>query len=104
MAATQRPISALGFGEPTTAPAWKSLPSWAVIPTGDKADGSDVLRTMAARAGATVTERSEEHTSELQSRQYLVCRLLLEKKKKSQPTALNTFTATNLYMNKYREP
>src|SRR3712207_7172365 len=27
--------------------------------------------------------RSEEHTSELQSRQYLVCRLLLEKKKKS---------------------
>src|SRR3712207_7539324 len=30
-----------------------------------------------------VQERSEEHTSELQSRQYLVCRLLLEKKKKS---------------------
>src|SRR3712207_6887978 len=29
--------------------------------------------------------RSEEHTSELQSRQYLVCRLLLEKKKKHQP-------------------
>src|SRR3712207_8485969 len=28
-------------------------------------------------------ERSEEHTSELQSRQYLVCRLLLEKKKTS---------------------
>src|SRR3712207_7252951 len=31
---------------------------------------------------ATGTSRSEEHTSELQSRQYLVCRLLLEKKKK----------------------
>src|SRR3712207_8058413 len=30
----------------------------------------------------TVKTRSEEHTSELQSRQYLVCRLLLEKKKK----------------------
>src|SRR5258707_12890458 len=29
-----------------------------------------------------IEERSEEHTSELQSRQYLVCRLLLEKKKK----------------------
>src|SRR3712207_7470219 len=29
--------------------------------------------------------RSEEHTSELQSRQYLVCRLLLEKKKQSEP-------------------
>src|SRR5947209_17786296 len=32
--------------------------------------------------GATRAARSEEHTSELQSRQYLVCRLLLEKKKK----------------------
>src|SRR5947209_19472722 len=32
------------------------------------------------------TARSEEHTSELQSRQYLVCRLLLEKKKNKQPT------------------
>src|SRR3712207_8756229 len=31
--------------------------------------------------------RSEEHTSELQSRQYLVCRLLLEKKKSNNPTA-----------------
>src|SRR3712207_6893137 len=31
--------------------------------------------------GLTATRRSEEHTSELQSRQYLVCRLLLEKKK-----------------------
>src|SRR3712207_7924600 len=30
--------------------------------------------------GLHVTSRSEEHTSELQSRQYLVCRLLLEKK------------------------
>src|SRR3712207_8595243 len=32
--------------------------------------------------GPIVPVRSEEHTSELQSRQYLVCRLLLEKKKK----------------------
>src|SRR3712207_8438384 len=33
-------------------------------------------------AGRAAAARSEEHTSELQSRQYLVCRLLLEKKKK----------------------
>src|SRR3712207_8052985 len=33
-------------------------------------------------AGGQDPSRSEEHTSELQSRQYLVCRLLLEKKKK----------------------
>src|SRR3712207_7902347 len=32
--------------------------------------------------GVVARPRSEEHTSELQSRQYLVCRLLLEKKKK----------------------
>src|SRR3712207_9020557 len=36
----------------------------------------------AGRRGAPLPARSEEHTSELQSRQYLVCRLLLEKKKK----------------------
>src|SRR3712207_6914612 len=34
-----------------------------------------------ARGQVTGQDRSEEHTSELQSRQYLVCRLLLEKKK-----------------------
>src|SRR3712207_7123202 len=37
-------------------------------------------------APAIDTRRSEEHTSELQSRQYLVCRLLLEKKKKTKCT------------------
>src|SRR3712207_8470488 len=36
-------------------------------------------------SGNSVASRSEEHTSELQSRQYLVCRLLLEKKQDSQP-------------------
>src|SRR2546425_9768473 len=35
-----------------------------------------------SRAGPDVQQRSEEHTSELQSLAYLVCRLLLEKKKK----------------------
>src|SRR5438445_7332535 len=37
--------------------------------------------------GAAAESRSEEHTSELQSRQYLVCRLLLEKKKKTEERA-----------------
>src|SRR3712207_7224281 len=37
--------------------------------------------TIAAINNTYTTDRSEEHTSELQSRQYLVCRLLLEKKK-----------------------
>src|SRR3712207_8845614 len=39
------------------------------------------LPVEAAGAQQRRVERSEEHTSELQSRQYLVCRLLLEKKK-----------------------
>src|SRR3712207_8192480 len=38
-----------------------------------------------AIASAARNQRSEEHTSELQSRQYLVCRLLLEKKHKYHP-------------------
>src|SRR3712207_8808255 len=39
-------------------------------------------RVLELRNGRIIAVRSEEHTSELQSRQYLVCRLLLEKKKK----------------------
>src|SRR3712207_8370806 len=38
--------------------------------------------TLSTRWSSASPKRSEEHTSELQSRQYLVCRLLLEKKKK----------------------
>src|SRR5438445_2399090 len=41
----------------------------------------------AGEATGEITGRSEEHTSELQSRQYLVCRLLLEKKKGRQHSA-----------------
>src|SRR3712207_7335470 len=47
--------------------------------------------TMRSRLGLDLEPeevRSEEHTSELQSRQYLVCRLLLEKKKKSSLSVL----------------
>src|SRR3712207_6945734 len=39
-------------------------------------------------------QRSEEHTSELQSRQYLVCRLLLEKKNKTKTTHLSQQSST----------
>src|SRR6266536_6556257 len=42
------------------------------------------------RPGRRRTARSEEHTSELQSRVDLVCRLLLEKKKKNELTTKNT--------------
>src|SRR2546422_5412096 len=41
-------------------------------------------------------ERSEEHTSELQSRLHLVCRLLLEKKKKTKGNKINYKTTANI--------
>src|SRR3712207_8837407 len=47
-----------------------------------RAGGRRPRRRRAAGPGVGIELRSEEHTSELQSRQYLVCRLLLEKKKK----------------------
>src|SRR3712207_6960560 len=61
----------------------------------DLARAADAL---AARIPAPL--RSEEHTSELQSRQYLVCRLLLEKKKKhshSHLIAYSTSTVVVIY-------
>src|SRR3712207_8576076 len=61
--------------------------------------GPELLRVQPRLAPVQAPEhrgrRSEEHTSELQSRQYLVCRLLLEKKKK------NTYRVYKLFI-KYR--
>src|SRR3712207_8578317 len=50
-------------------------------PQNERADELAVMATRISEASAP-EPRSEEHTSELQSRQYLVCRLLLEKKKR----------------------
>src|SRR3712207_6887412 len=64
--------------------------SWEAVGPPTFASASGTART-ASRMRCTVAtaaseSRSEEHTSELQSRQYLVCRLLLEKKKNKQMT------------------
>jgi pimeloyl-ACP methyl ester carboxylesterase len=61
MAATQRPVAELAFSEPSGPPAWKNLPSWTVVATGDKAAGTDVVRSMAERAGATMIEVEGSH-------------------------------------------
>src|SRR5437763_3098057 len=55
-------------------------------PTPTATDGSRRTSRGCSRSsdGTSSTARSEEHTSELQSPMYLVCRLLLEKKKKQQ--------------------
>ena len=57
----QRPVAELAFSEPSGPPAWKSLPSWTVLASPDKAAGTDVVRAMAERAGATITEAEGSH-------------------------------------------
>jgi pimeloyl-ACP methyl ester carboxylesterase len=59
--ATQRPVAELAFSEPTGSPAWRRLPSWAVVAKGDKAAGADLVRSMAQRAGANITEVEGSH-------------------------------------------
>src|SRR3712207_9488328 len=54
-----------------------------------KGAGGARCRLTPAQLAELQALRSEEHTSELQSRQYLVCRLLLEKKKKKEQTKLD---------------
>jgi pimeloyl-ACP methyl ester carboxylesterase len=61
MATTQRPVAELAFSEPSGPPAWKTRPAWAVVATGDKAAGTDVIRSMAERAGAAITEAEGSH-------------------------------------------
>src|SRR3712207_8683854 len=81
-----RSLSAVSRKSPVTARARstkKATPSWFMAVRGSVLEasvGTGSGGTMTTRSPAT---RSEEHTSELQSRQYIVCRLLLEKKKKN---------------------
>src|SRR3712207_7404249 len=57
-------------------------------------DGSSDIGEVAEHHSRILDQRSEEHTSELQSRQYLVCRLLLEKKKKIHHNAISIYRST----------
>jgi pimeloyl-ACP methyl ester carboxylesterase len=59
---SQRPIAASALTDQTGHPAWKDdLPVWAAVGTADKAAGADVVRSMAQRAGATITEIEGSH-------------------------------------------
>jgi pimeloyl-ACP methyl ester carboxylesterase len=77
MAATQRPVAEAAFSERTGLPAWRDRPSWAVVATGDKAAGADVVRSMAERAGATITEVEGSHVV-MVSRPQAVTDVILE--------------------------
>ncbi|HEV7752832.1 MAG TPA: alpha/beta hydrolase [Baekduia sp.] len=58
---SQRPIAAGSFAEKNGHPAWKDLPAWAAVGTADRAAGTDIVRSMAQRAGATITEIDGSH-------------------------------------------
>src|SRR6476620_1973058 len=76
-----RPAPSGGTNRPCSDPTYhRAMHSVRSLVTGQPGDAPGGVRTIANPA--RLDERSEEHTSELQSRQYLVCRLLLEKKKK----------------------
>lgn len=63
IAETQRPITLSANTTPSGAPAWTSLPSWAVVGTQDLVIPPDTQRHMAERAGATITEANGSHVS-----------------------------------------
>src|SRR3712207_8462798 len=62
--------------------SWRAAPATSTCSTPSRSSRSSTA-SHCRRVSAPSSRRSEEHTSELQSRQYLVCRLLLEKKKKT---------------------
>jgi pimeloyl-ACP methyl ester carboxylesterase len=49
LALSQRPGALATLAEPSGAPAWKTIPSWYLVPTRDRAIGTDVLLAMAKR-------------------------------------------------------
>src|SRR3712207_8836719 len=74
----------MGAGRRTTAGKVAKVVEVANAAAVDVVEEAEKPMMVAVEATARgVKARSEEHTSELQSRQYLVCRLLLEKKKKN---------------------
>ena len=63
IAAGQRPITLSANTTPSGAAAWKTIPSWAVIGTEDLVIPPATQRSMAERAGATITEVAGSHVS-----------------------------------------
>jgi pimeloyl-ACP methyl ester carboxylesterase len=65
LAATQRPFTLSGGNEPSGRPAWKQIPSWAVVGTDDQVVPPAELLFMARRAGAQITKIDAGHLSML---------------------------------------
>jgi len=76
MAAALRPWSAAALGAESGPPAWKSIPSWYLLGTEDKAIPPDTQRFMAERAGSTIEEVPASHAS-MVSQPDLVTKLIV---------------------------
>jgi pimeloyl-ACP methyl ester carboxylesterase len=63
MAAAQRPASVALLQEKSGVPAWKTIPSWALVATGDNTIGTANVRFMAERAGARIVEVDASHAA-----------------------------------------
>ena len=61
MARTQRPLEVGTLQEATHDPAWKTIPSWFLLPTEDRVIGTDAERAMAERAGSKIVEVGASH-------------------------------------------
>jgi len=77
MARAQRPLEASVLQEPTHNPAWKTIPSWFLLPTEDRVIGTDAERAMAVRAGSHIVEVRASHAV-LVSRPTKVTKLIEE--------------------------
>ena len=61
--ATQSPTSLAALGQPSTAPAWTTIPSWDVVGRQDKIIPEAAQLMMAHRAGSHITEINSSHVS-----------------------------------------
>jgi len=77
LAATQRPLTTLALTQPSGVPAWKTIPSWAVVGTADHAIPPAEQLAMAKTAGARITEIKAPHLAMI-SDPGVVTRVILE--------------------------
>ena len=82
MADSQLPIAQAVFGAPTTAAAWRTKPSYAILTTRDVAANPDLQRWMYERSGAKVTTVESSHAVYI-SHPKIVARVIEEAAKSS---------------------
>jgi pimeloyl-ACP methyl ester carboxylesterase len=65
MYATQRPFSQAAFDSTSGTPAWRTIPSWYLVASNDRAIPSATQRFMAQRAGAQTSEVGASHVPQI---------------------------------------